>query len=117
MPERLGMVRCRNSVPPPLGGVLILPSPGSLPSYGRVSGLGDLDLGYCLRSERSTIFIDGGYKLPWSSFSSGPLLIDHLLYVMTNVSANSLPGMPLWLSALYFPAFKPINLWWMPAMW
>jgi hypothetical protein len=31
--------------------------------------------------------------------------------------ATSLPGMPLWLSALYFPAFKPINMWWTPAMW
>lgn len=49
----------------PFGSVLILLPPGSLPPYGKVSGPGDLDLGYCLRSERSTMFTDGGYKQPW----------------------------------------------------
>lgn len=67
MPERLGMVRRRNPVPPPLGplgNMLILLSPGYLLPYGKVSGPGDLDLGYFLGSEKSTIFTGGGYKQP-----------------------------------------------------
>jgi hypothetical protein len=30
---------------------------------------------------------------------------------------SGLPGSPLWLAALYSPAFKPINPWWVPPMW
>jgi hypothetical protein len=65
------------------------------------------------------------WQLWWSCFY-GP----YLLYKVRNVKdlhywriqvvfsvIASFPGSPLWLSAVYSPAFKHVNRWWVPPMW